>query len=128
MMCPNSASHPVSQARLIEIAQASQHRRRPRASALGECNVSQGCASMSIQALNCNEGRNEVSNGFPDARFIAEIDVAELMRMQPPREPVLLELLARAKLATSVRIVNGLKAGNLTRALAGEPVGTLIRA
>jgi molybdenum storage protein len=67
----------------------------------------------------------------PDARFIPEIDVAELMRMQLatlPIEPVLLDLLARAKLATSVRIVNGLKAGNLTRALAGEPVGTLIRA
>jgi molybdenum storage protein len=67
----------------------------------------------------------------PDARFIPEIDVAELMRMQLatlPIEPVLLDLLARAKLATSVRIVNGLKAGNLTRALAGEPVGTLIHA
>jgi len=67
----------------------------------------------------------------PDARFIPEIGVAELMRLQLdtlPIEPVVLELLARAKLATSVRIVNGLKAGNLTRALAGEPVGTLIRA
>lgn len=66
-----------------------------------------------------------------DARFIPEIDVAGLMRMQLatlPIEPVLLDLLARAKLATSVRIVNGLKAGNLTRALAGEPVGTLIHA
>jgi isopentenyl phosphate kinase len=36
--------------------------------------------------------------------------------------------LARAKLAKSIRIVNGLVAGNLTRAVAGEAVGTVIRA
>ena len=41
-----------------------------------------------------------------------------------PIEPVLLEL--RGKLVRHVRIVNGLVSGNLTRALAGEPVGTLI--
>ena len=45
-----------------------------------------------------------------------------------PIEPVVLELLTRAKLAKSVRIVNGLVPGNLTRALAGESVGTLIHA
>jgi molybdenum storage protein len=43
-----------------------------------------------------------------------------------PIEPVVLDLLTRAKLVTSVRIVNGLVRGNLTKALAGEPVGTLI--
>ena len=43
-------------------------------------------------------------------------------------EPVVLELLTRARLVKSVRIVNGLVAGNLTRALAGEPVGTFIHA
>jgi molybdenum storage protein len=65
-----------------------------------------------------------------DARFIAEITAAELigMRLQTlPIEPVVLELLTRAKLVKSVRIVNGLVPGNLTRALAGEQVGTLIR-
>ena len=65
------------------------------------------------------------------AKFIPEISAAELMRMQLPTlpiEPVVLELLTRAKLAKSIRIVNGLKRGNLTRALAGEPVGTLIHA
>lgn len=65
------------------------------------------------------------------ATFIPEISAAELMRMQLPTlpiEPVVLELLTRAKLAKSIRIVNGLKRGNLTRALAGEPVGTLIHA
>jgi molybdenum storage protein len=65
----------------------------------------------------------------PDAAFIADISATDLMRMQLatlPIEPVVLELLTRAKLARSVRIVNGLVPGNLTRALAGEPVGTLI--
>jgi molybdenum storage protein len=67
----------------------------------------------------------------PGARFIPEIGAAELIRMQLPTlpiEPVVLELLTRAKLAKSIRIVNGLVPGNLTRALAGEPVGTLIHA
>ena len=43
-----------------------------------------------------------------------------------PIEPVVLDLLTRAKLVKSMRIVNGLVPGNLTRALAGEPVGTEI--
>jgi len=65
----------------------------------------------------------------PDAAFIPEIRAAELiaMRLQTlPIEPVVLDLLARAKLVKSVRIVNGLVPGNLTRALAGEQVGTVI--
>jgi molybdenum storage protein len=65
----------------------------------------------------------------PAAEFIAEITAAELIAMRLPTlpvEPVVLELLTRAKLVTSVRIVNGLVPGNLSRALAGEPVGTLI--
>jgi molybdenum storage protein len=45
-----------------------------------------------------------------------------------PIEPVVLELLTRARLATSIRIVNGLVPGNLTRALKGEPIGTRIHA
>jgi len=65
----------------------------------------------------------------PGATFIAEISAAELIRMQLPTlpiEPVVLDLMTRAKLAKSIRIVNGLVPGNLTRALAGEAVGTLI--
>jgi molybdenum storage protein len=67
----------------------------------------------------------------PDARLISEICVSELIRMDLPTmpiEPVVLQLLTRAKLAKSVRIVNGLVPGNLSRALADERVGTLIRA
>jgi molybdenum storage protein len=65
------------------------------------------------------------------AKLIPEIDAVELKRMALPTlpiEPVILDLLTRARLAKSIRIVNGLKRGNLTRALAGEPVGTLIHA
>ena len=65
----------------------------------------------------------------PDATFIPEIGAAELIGMKLPTlpiEPVVLELLTRARLVKSVRIVNGLVPGNLTRALNGEAVGTLI--
>jgi molybdenum storage protein len=67
----------------------------------------------------------------PRAEFIAEIGAADLLRMELealPIEPVVLDLLTRAKLVKSVRIVNGLVPGNLTRALKGEAVGTLIHA
>jgi molybdenum storage protein len=53
-----------------------------------------------------------------------------LLRRQLPTlpiEPVVLKLLTRARLAKSIRIINGLVSGNLSRALAGESVGTLIR-
>src|SRR3954470_10517144 len=67
----------------------------------------------------------------PGAEFIPKIRAGDLLRMQLPTlpiEPMVLNLLTRAKLARSVRIVNGLVPGNLSRALAGEPVGTLIHA
>jgi molybdenum storage protein len=67
----------------------------------------------------------------PEATFIPEIRAGELMAMQLetlPVEPVVLELLTRSKLVKSIRIVNGLVPGNLTRALNGEPIGTLIHA
>lgn len=65
----------------------------------------------------------------PSAEFIPEIRAQELLdRKLPtlPVEPAVLELLTRAKLARGVRIINGLTPGNLSRALAGESVGTLI--
>ncbi len=66
----------------------------------------------------------------PDATFIPEIRAADLIAMKLrtlPIEPVVLDLLTKAKLVKSVRIINGLVPGNLTRALAGEPVGSVIR-
>lgn len=65
----------------------------------------------------------------PDAEFIAEIRAAELIARKLPTlpiEPVVLELLTRAKLVKRIQIVNGLVPGNLTRALKGERVGTVI--
>lgn len=65
----------------------------------------------------------------PGAKLIPEISVAELRHMQLPAlpiEPQVLDLLARARLVRSVRIVNGLVPGNLTKALEGEAIGTLI--
>jgi molybdenum storage protein len=67
----------------------------------------------------------------PEATFIPDIRVSELMTMRLetlPVEPVVLELLVRSKLLKAIRVINGLERGNLTRALAGENVGTVIRA
>jgi len=65
----------------------------------------------------------------PDATFIPDISAADLLAMHLPTlpiEPVVLDLLTRAKLAHTIHIVNGLVPGNLTRALEGEPVGSVI--
>lgn len=67
----------------------------------------------------------------PEATLISQIRAADLIGMQLatlPIEPVVLELMTRAKLVRSIRIVNGLVPENLTRALAGKPIGTLIHA
>jgi molybdenum storage protein len=67
----------------------------------------------------------------PDATFIPKVRAAELLEMgleTLPIEPVVVELLTRARLVTSIRIINGLVPGNLARALQGESIGTLIYA
>jgi molybdenum storage protein len=66
----------------------------------------------------------------PSAEFISEATAQEIIDRKLrtlPIEPVVLDLLTRAKLARSVRIINGLTPGNLTRALKGDSIGTLIR-
>ena len=66
----------------------------------------------------------------PSAEFIPEARAQEIIDKKLrtlPIEPVVLDLLTRAKLARSVRIINGLTPGNLTRALKGDSIGTLIR-
>jgi molybdenum storage protein len=65
----------------------------------------------------------------PDATLITEIHVDELNARGLPTLPidrVVLDLLSRAKLVREVQIINGLVPGNLSRALAGEPVGSRI--
>ncbi|MBL8616283.1 MAG: uridine kinase [Deltaproteobacteria bacterium] len=67
----------------------------------------------------------------PRATFIPRIHAAELLARKLPDcvvEPVVLEYMLRARLVREIQIINGLKPGTLTRALAGEPVGTIIHA
>lgn len=65
------------------------------------------------------------------ARFIPKITVAELEAMDLKDvvvERAVLELMKNAQHRRSIRVINGLVPGNLTRALQGEDVGTLITA
>ena len=65
------------------------------------------------------------------AKFIPKITVAELEAMDLQDvvvERAVLDLMKNAQHRRTIRIVNGLKPGNLTRALAGEDVGTVITA
>jgi molybdenum storage protein len=67
----------------------------------------------------------------PDAEFIPRITVDE-MKARDLHDAVIefpvLDLLKAARHVRSVQVINGLKPGNLTRALAGEHVGTIISA
>lgn len=66
----------------------------------------------------------------PDADFISEITVSQLRERDLDDmilEPPCLDILQRSEVLDSVQIINGLKRGNITRALKGEHVGTIIR-
>jgi molybdenum storage protein len=59
----------------------------------------------------------------------AEVTTAEARELRTlPVDPAVLDLLDRARHVRQVRVINGLVSGNLTRALAGESVGTLLTA
>ena len=65
------------------------------------------------------------------AEFIPDISLSDLLarKLQTvPLDPIVLDLMQNAKLAKEIQIINGLVPGTLTRALAGEPVGTTIYA
>jgi molybdenum storage protein len=67
----------------------------------------------------------------PDAEFIPRVTVDEMKAMDLHDAVIefpVLDLLKAARHVRSVQIINGLKPGNLTRALAGEHVGTIISA
>jgi molybdenum storage protein len=67
----------------------------------------------------------------PDAKLIPEITVSELraLRLRTlPFDQVLLDLLDSARLLTRFRIVNALHPERIRPALAGENVGTVVRA
>lgn len=65
----------------------------------------------------------------PAAEFVARITAEELLARDYNDlviERSVLEFLVRARQVRQVQVINGLKPGNLTRALAGEHVGTII--
>lgn len=66
-----------------------------------------------------------------NATFIPQISVAELEALDLVDvvvERSVLGILKNAQHRRSIQVINGLKPGNLTRALDGEPVGTIITA
>lgn len=67
----------------------------------------------------------------PRATFIPHITVTELIERDLDElvvERKVLEMMRRARFARTIQIVNALVPGNITRALAGEQVGTIIAA
>ncbi len=66
-----------------------------------------------------------------NATLIPRITVDELIALDPPDvivERPVLQLMRRARHVKSVQVINGLRPGLITRALAGEHVGTIISA
>jgi len=66
-----------------------------------------------------------------NAEFIPEISLSALLARKlstVPLDPIVLDLMQNARLTKEIQIINGLVPGTLTRALAGEPVGTTIYA
>jgi molybdenum storage protein len=66
----------------------------------------------------------------PDAEFIPDITVAELMEKDQDDlviERPCLEIIKNSEVIEQVEVINGMKEGNITKALAGEHVGTIIR-
>lgn len=65
----------------------------------------------------------------PNAKFIPKISAQELLDLDlddMPIEPMVAEVLLNARHIRSVQVINGLKKGNLTRALNLEHVGTIV--
>ena len=63
------------------------------------------------------------------AKYVPRISVEELLALDLEDlivERAVLEFMARARNIREIQFVNGLKPGQLTAALNGEPVGTII--
>ncbi|MBL4671203.1 MAG: hypothetical protein JKX81_03000 [Arenicella sp.] len=66
-----------------------------------------------------------------NAKFIPRISVAELQELDLQDvvvERAVLDLMTNARNRRSIQVINGLVPGNLTKALNGEDVGTIIYA
>jgi molybdenum storage protein len=67
----------------------------------------------------------------PKAKFIPRATLSELREMDLQDvvvERAVLDMMQNAEHRRSIQVINGLVPGNLTRALNGEPVGTIITA
>jgi len=65
----------------------------------------------------------------PEAEFIERIGAKELMKMDQDDliiERPCLEILQNSQVVNQIQIINGLEEGNITQALKGEHVGTII--
>jgi len=65
----------------------------------------------------------------PDADFIAKIEVKQLLQKNLDDliiERPCLEILQNSQVIHQIQIINGLEEGNITRALNGEHIGTII--
>ena len=65
------------------------------------------------------------------AKFIPRVTLAELREMDLKDvvvERAVFELMENAQVQRQIQVIDGLQPGNLTRALAGEHVGTIIEA
>jgi molybdenum storage protein len=65
----------------------------------------------------------------PSAKLIKRISASELLERNLPDmilERVVIEYLTRARCCHELQVINGLVRGNLTRALDGEDIGTII--
>jgi molybdenum storage protein len=64
-----------------------------------------------------------------NAKFIPRISSSELLAMDLPDlvlERIVIEYLGRARFCTELQVFNAMVPGNITKALAGEDVGTII--
>jgi len=65
----------------------------------------------------------------PDAEFIEKIEVQQLIQKNLDDliiERPCLEILQNSQVIARIQIINGLQEGNITKALHGEPIGTIL--
>ncbi|MDI6718617.1 MAG: uridylate kinase [Methanomicrobiales archaeon] len=88
-------------------------------------------AKNCILAKNVDGLYTEDPRVNPDAEFIPEIRAEELLQRNPEDvvlEQKAIELLLSTKHVKEIKVVNGHVPGNITKAVEGERVGTIIRA
>jgi molybdenum storage protein len=108
-----------------KIGRIPPHRTDAGAFLLAECF---GCRSLTL--VKDVDGLHEADpKRDPAARLIPEISLADLRQRRLatlPFEPVLLDLLANARLLDRFQVVNGRHPERIAAALAGEHVGTIV--